>query len=171
MTTISTPAHVTYALLLIGFVATFLTAATVWVVWYALEMMFPDDVRDPGFFLTFIIVFVPFVMLIYFGLDALIDDAVATQAGLPTEFGLPPETPVVAVVYIGLTLWLWLRWRKMKSVKEGITRRGAADCDQYRQAAGANALTLLWPVAVVPVIAVSALHPSEGLLLGTRSSL
>ena len=121
MTPIITPAHVTSELFLIGFGATFLTAATVWVLWYVHETNFPDDVRDPGFFLTFIIVFVPFVMLIYFGLDAIIDDAVSTGAGWPTElpFGVPPEIPVMAVVYIGLTVWLGMRWRKLKSVKKG----------------------------------------------------
>jgi hypothetical protein len=85
MTAITTPAHVTSELFLIGFVATFLTVATVWVLWYVLETFFPDDVRDPGFFLIFIIVVVPFVMLTYFGLDAIIDDTVATRAGWPTE--------------------------------------------------------------------------------------
>ena len=121
MTPIVTPAHVTSELFLIGFVATFLTAATVWVLWYVFETIFPDDVRDPGFFLIFIIVFVPFVMLIYFGLEAIIDDAVAARAGWPTElpFGILPEIPFMAVVYIGLTVWLGMRWRKLKSVKEG----------------------------------------------------
>ena len=121
MTAIITPAHVTSELFLIGFVATFLTVATVWVLWYALEKIFPDDIKDMGFFLIFIIVFVPFVMLIYFGLDALIDDTVATGAGWPTElpFGVPPEIPVMGVVYIGLTVWLGMRWRKLKSVKKG----------------------------------------------------
>ena len=118
MTTIITPAHVTSELSLVGFVAAFLTAATVWVLWYVHETIFP--VRDLGFFLTFIIVFVPFVMLIYFGLDAIVDDAVATRAGRPVELpvGLPPEIPVLAVVYIGLTVWLGMRWRKLKTVKE-----------------------------------------------------
>jgi hypothetical protein len=120
MTTIITPAQVTSELLLIGVVATFLIAATVWFFWYVLETIFPDDVRDPEFFLTFVIVFIPFVMLIYFGLDAIVDDAVATRAGRPVELpvGLPPEIPVLAVVYIGLTVWLGMRWRKLKTVKE-----------------------------------------------------
>ena len=122
MTTIITPAHVTSELSLVGFVAAFLTAATVWIVWYVHETIFP--VRDLGFFLTFIIVFVPFVMLIYFGLDAIIDDAVATGAGWPPEFpfGLPPEIPFLAVVYIGLTVWLGLRWRKLKIRQRGTPR-------------------------------------------------
>ena len=59
MTPIITPAHVTSELFLIGFGATFLTAATVWVLWYVHETNFPDDIKDPGFFLTFIIVVVP----------------------------------------------------------------------------------------------------------------
>jgi len=121
MTPIITPVHVTSELFLIGFLATFLTAATVWVLWYVHETIFPDDVRDLGFFLTFIIVVVPFVMLIYLGLDAIIDDAAEARAGLPTElpFGIPPEIPVAAVIYIGLTVWLGMRWRKLKSVKKG----------------------------------------------------
>ena len=59
-------------------------------------------------------------MLIYFGLNAIVDDAVATRAGRPVELpvGLPPEIPVLAVVYIGLTVWLGMRWRKLKTVKE-----------------------------------------------------
>jgi hypothetical protein len=121
VTTLIAPAHVTFELFIIGVVATFLTAATVWVLWYVFETIFPDDVKHLGFFLIFIIVLVPFVMLIYFGLDAVIDDEVATRAGLPTELplGLPPEIPVLAVVYIGLTVCLGLPWRKLKSVKEG----------------------------------------------------
>jgi hypothetical protein len=112
-----TPAQVAPELFLVGFAATFLTAATVCILWYVLEEIFPDDVRDPGFFWTFIVVFVPFVMLIYFGLDVIIDDAVATRAGWPTELplGLPPkrEMLVVTAVYIGLTMCLGLRWRKL----------------------------------------------------------
>ena len=66
--------------------------------------------------MTFIIVAVPFVMLIYFGLDNIIDDAVATRVGWPTALPLgpwPEEIPIVVVVYICLTVWLALRWRKL----------------------------------------------------------
>ena len=119
MTTIIAPTNLTPELMLIGFVATFLTVATSWILWYLLEKI--DGVIDIGSFLTFVVVVIPFVMIIYFGLDAIIDDAVATRAGWPTElpFGIPPEIPVVAVVYIGLTVWLGMRWRKLKSVKKG----------------------------------------------------
>ena len=85
MTTIIAPADVTSELILIGLVATFLTVATAWILWYATEQVLPHDVGQLQFFLTFIVVIIPFVMLIYFGLDAIIDDAVATRAGWPTE--------------------------------------------------------------------------------------
>jgi hypothetical protein len=106
MTAIIAPPHVTPELILIGFVATFLTVATAWIIWYAAEKVFPNEVGQLQFFLTFIVVIIPFVMLIYFGLDAIVDDAVTTQAGWPPElpFELLPETPVLVVVYIGLTV-------------------------------------------------------------------
>jgi hypothetical protein len=121
MTTIITPAHVTIELFLIGFVATFLTAATAWIIWYTAEKVFPNEVGHLQFFSTFIVVIIPFVMLICFGLDAIIDDAVGARAGLPTQlpFTVPEEIPFIAVVYIGPTVWLGMRWRKLKSVKEG----------------------------------------------------
>ena len=104
----------TSELFLIGFVATFLTAATVWVLWYVFETIFPDDVRDPGFFLTFIIVFVPFVMLIYFGLAVINYEAIAARSGWPQMLPLSPFSPLIVgmvVFYIGQTVWLWLDWR------------------------------------------------------------
>ena len=124
MTTIIPPAGVTPELILVGFVAAFLAIATVWVLWYAAEKVLPDEVGQLQFFLTFIVVVIPFVMLVYFGLDVLIDDAVATGAGWPTALPfagwptewplvLPPEILIAAVVYIGLTVWLGLRWRKL----------------------------------------------------------
>ena len=118
MTTIIALTNVTPELILIGFVATFLTVATVWILWYLLEKI-DREVIDIRSFLTFVVVVVPFVMIIYFGLDAVIDDAVATRGGWPTELplGLPPEIPALAVVYIGLTAWLWLRWRKLNLSK------------------------------------------------------
>jgi uncharacterized membrane protein len=84
--------------------------------WYVLETIFPDEVRDPQFFLTFIIVFVPLVMLVYFGLAFLNYDAIAAQFGRPTALPLGPLSPEAlgaAVCYIGLTVWLWSRWRKL----------------------------------------------------------
>ena len=116
ITTNIAPADVTPEIIFIAFVAIFLTVATVWILWYAAEKLLPDDVEQLQFFLTFIIVAVPFVILIYFGLDTIIDDTVATRVGWPTALPLgpwPEEIPIAVVVYIGLTVWLGLRWRKL----------------------------------------------------------
>jgi len=127
MTTIIAPADVTLVLIPIGFVATFLTVATAWILWYAAEKVFPNEIGQLQFFLMFIVMIIPFLMLIYFGWDAIIDDAVATQAGSPSELplGVPPEIPVLAVVYIGLTVWLGLRWRKLSKRDTAIRRGGS----------------------------------------------
>jgi hypothetical protein len=66
-------------------------------------------------FLTFIVVIVPFVMLTYFGAAIIIYDAI-TAAPWPIALPAKPssrELLAVAVPYIGLTVWLWLRWRKL----------------------------------------------------------
>jgi hypothetical protein len=136
MTTIIAPTDVTPELILIGFVATFLTVATVWILWYLLEKSEVIDIRS---FLTFVVVIVPFVMIIYFGLDIIIDDAVATRGGWPTELplGMPHEIPALAVIYIGLTAWLGLRWRKLNlskrdtAMKRGGLRRISPSCPSY----------------------------------------
>jgi hypothetical protein len=61
MTTIIAPTDVIFELMLIGFVATFVTVATVWILWSFLEKSEVIDIRS---FLTFVVVVVPFVMLI-----------------------------------------------------------------------------------------------------------
>jgi hypothetical protein len=101
---------------LIDLVALLPTTATIWILWYCFQTIIRDNVRDLQFFLTFIIVFVPFVMLIYFGAAILIYDALATRSGRPTVLPLEllsPEVLGAAVVYFGLTAWLWSRWRKL----------------------------------------------------------
>jgi hypothetical protein len=129
MTPTIAPADVTSDFIFIGLVATFLTVATAWILWYAAEKIFPDDVGQLQFFLTFIVVIIPFVMLIYFGLDTLIDDAVATRAGQPTELPIEQlhEIPIMTAVYVGLTVWFGLRWRKRyPSKRDTAARRGGS---------------------------------------------
>jgi hypothetical protein len=83
-------------LILVGLVTLFLTAATVWIVWYVVKAVFPDEVTHLQFLLTFIVVIIPFVLLLCFG-SALISpqcdnytalaDAVALEAidaGVPS---------------------------------------------------------------------------------------
>jgi hypothetical protein len=101
-------------LILIGLVTLFLTAATVWIVWYVVKAGFPDDVTHLQFFLTFIVVVIPFVILVCFG-SALISYNKITAPPWPTLLPLKEPMQVflaAAVIYIVLTVWLWLRWRK-----------------------------------------------------------
>jgi hypothetical protein len=61
-------------------------------------------------------VVIPFVMLIYFGLAFLIDNMIelgaASLAGKEEDQLTLAESLVVAVSYVSLSSWLWLRWRR-----------------------------------------------------------
>ena len=54
-------------IVLIDLLALFLAVATVEIIWYVVKKAFPDQVRDLRFFLTFIVVIVPFVLTVCFG--------------------------------------------------------------------------------------------------------
>jgi hypothetical protein len=102
-------------LILIGLVALFVTGATVWVVWYVANAVFPDEVVHLQFFLTFIVVIISFVILLCFGSALTIYNAITVPPWprlLPSYLSLP-EFLVAAVICISLTAWLWLRWRKL----------------------------------------------------------
>ena len=122
---------------LLYFAALFLTVATVWILLYA----DPNEGSSPQNFLVSVVVAMPFVMLVYFGLAVMICNKISVARGWPTALPLQlssAEGLAAAVTYIGLTVWLWLRWRKLKdppgfeittlkSVKEGYrdeARRG-----------------------------------------------
>jgi hypothetical protein len=98
--------------------ALLLSVGTVSVFWYVAKKTFPDEVKDFQFLLTFIITFVPFVMLIYFGLAVTNYDAMAALSGwpkvLPLESSLSPPVVGLAAYYIGQTTWLWWNWRKLR---------------------------------------------------------
>ena len=101
-------------IILIDLVALALSIATVSIIWYVIKKIFPDEVRDVRFFLTFITVVVPFVMLIYFGLAVINYEAIAARSGWPQMLPLSPFSPLIVgmvVFYIGQTVWLWLDWR------------------------------------------------------------
>jgi hypothetical protein len=54
-------------------------------------------------------------MLIYFGLAIAICNEIVARSGrpiLPTELSLRKIVPA-AVTYIGVSAWVWLRWRKV----------------------------------------------------------
>ena len=102
-------------LILIGLVALFVTGATVLVVWYVVKAVFPDEVANLQFFLTFIVVVIPFVIILCFGSALIIYNVITAPPWprlLPLKLSLP-EFLAAAVIYIGLTMWLWPRWRKL----------------------------------------------------------
>ena len=103
---------------LIDFLALVVAIATVSILWHAAKKTFPDDVKGLQFFLTFIGVIVPFVMLICLGLAVINHDAIAALAGWPLVLPLdsPSSLPIVvaAAFYIGQTVWLWWSWRNLR---------------------------------------------------------
>jgi hypothetical protein len=103
--------------ILIDLVALVLTLATVWALFYFLKKIFPDDFRQTQFLLTFVIVIVPCIMLIYIGVAVLNYDSAAEVFGWPRSLPLESSSLVLkgaVVFYIGLTAWLWARWRKLR---------------------------------------------------------
>jgi hypothetical protein len=121
-------------IVLIDLLALFLAIATVSILWYVVKKALPDEVKDLQFFVTFIFVVVPFVMLVCFGLALINYDAIAARSGWPpilplSSLSSPPIVGAVAF-YIGQTVWLWLGWRKLRKRDESTqvahARRGAA---------------------------------------------
>jgi hypothetical protein len=103
--------------MLVDVVALFLSIATVSVLWYVVKKrIFPNEVRDVRFFLEFIVVAVPFVILVYFGAAIVNYNAIIRffdwPEVLPLSGRLPPAIIGAAVFYIGQTVWLWWDWRK-----------------------------------------------------------
>ncbi|HMF26756.1 MAG TPA: hypothetical protein VKG24_32210 [Pseudolabrys sp.] len=92
--------------------------ATVFSLWYVVKRAFTDDVKDLQLFLTFIVVVVPFVILIYFGLAVINYDSIAALSDWPLVLPLDrPSSPLIAgalAFYIGQTMWLWWDWRKLR---------------------------------------------------------
>ena len=109
----------TTATILLYLVALFLTVATLWPFSYPTQIISLKETA-PRFFWVLIIVIIP-VMLIYFGLAFAISDTISMGATLPPEEELSlSESLVVAVSYVGLSVWLWLRWRNPIAPSLGI---------------------------------------------------
>ena len=105
-----TPITITILLYL---VVLYLTVATLWPISYPTQTIFPTK-TGPQFVWVLIVVGLPFVMLFYFGLAFLIDDTISegTDHLTAREEELSfTEGLVAAVSYVGLSGWLWLRWR------------------------------------------------------------
>ena len=101
---------------LLYLVALFLTVATLWPFSHLTQTIFPKT--GPQFVWVLIVAVLPFVMLFYFGLAFLIDDTISEGADHLTareeELSLT-ESMVAAVSYVGLSGWLWMRWRNPKA--------------------------------------------------------
>src|SRR6516225_3332091 len=96
----------------------FLSVITLSILWSVVKKTFQDEVKDLQFFLTFIGVIVPFVMVVYFGLTIIYCNKVAARSGWPPVLPLNPTGLLPLIVgtrafYIGQTVWLWLGWRKL----------------------------------------------------------
>jgi hypothetical protein len=118
MTPLTTPSpFLLDEIILIDLLALFLAVATVSILWYVIKKIFADQVKDLQFFLTFIVVVVPFVLLICFGLAVINYDAAAVRYGwtsvLPLNGVLSPPIVGATAFYIGQTMWLWWDWRKL----------------------------------------------------------
>jgi hypothetical protein len=104
----------------------FLSIATVSFLWYILKKNFPDEVKDIGFFLTFIIAIVPFVIIVYFGAALINYNSIAVRLDWPEVLPLSDLLPTVIVgataFYIGQTVWLWWDWRmsRIPRGREGL---------------------------------------------------
>jgi hypothetical protein len=118
MPLIAPPRFLVDGIVLFDVLVFFLSIATVSFLWYVLKKIFPDEVKDFGFLLTFIIAIVPFVILIYFGAALINYNAIAIQFDwpevLPLSDLLPPVMVGGTVFYIGQTVWLWWDWRKLR---------------------------------------------------------
>ena len=103
--------------ILLYLVALFLTVATLSPLSHLTQTIFPKK-AGPQFVWVLIVVVLPFVMLFYFGLAFLIDDTITLGADHLTareEELSPTEGLVAAVSYVGLSGWLWMRWRNPKA--------------------------------------------------------
>jgi len=105
-------------IVLVDLLALLLSVGTVSIIWYVAKKIFPDDVKDLQFFLSFIVAVIPFVMIIYFGLAVINYDAMAARSGwplvLPLDSPLSPAVVGLAAFYIGQTMWLWWDWGKLR---------------------------------------------------------
>ena len=98
-------------IIVLELLALFLTVATIWI----MQVLNPKEI-DFRSFLVLITVIIPFVMVIYFGLAIIICNEMVARSGrpiLPLEPTLRKIVPAT-VTYIGLSAWVWLRWRKLR---------------------------------------------------------
>jgi hypothetical protein len=95
-------------------VALLLFVATITALWEIERNINPVGAKKLDVFLIFAVVFVPFFMIIYFGMAIVVYEATAaSQPNWPTWAQLSVPIQIgLAVIYFAVTSWLWLRWQK-----------------------------------------------------------
>jgi hypothetical protein len=101
-------------IILLGLLALLLFVVTITALWEIEKELNPSGAKTLGFILIFAVVFVPFTMLIYFGMAIVIYEATAAlQPNWPTWSSLfLPILICLAFIYFAAMSWLWLRWYK-----------------------------------------------------------
>ena len=101
---------------IVDLLAFLLSVAAVEIVWYCAKKAFPTEVGNVQFFVMFILIIVPFVMLICFGLAIINYDLMAMRSGWPPALPLKNRSsPLIlgaVIFYIAQAVWLWWDWRK-----------------------------------------------------------
>jgi hypothetical protein len=103
-------------IILLTLVALLLLVVTITALWEIEKEINPAGAKALDLFLIFAVVFVPFTMIICFGMAIVIYEATAaSQANWPTLSSLSSPILVgLAVIYFAVTSWLWLRWYKAR---------------------------------------------------------
>jgi hypothetical protein len=101
-------------IILLGLLALLLFVVTITALWEIEKELNPFGAKTLGLILIFAVVFVPFTMLIYFGMAIVIYEATAAlQPNWPTWSSLfLPILICLAFIYFAAMSWLWLRWYK-----------------------------------------------------------
>src|SRR5215469_12743777 len=144
MPLIAPPRFLIDEIVLVDVLALFLSIATAFILWYVLKKIFPDQVKDIQFFLTFIIVIVPFVILVYFGGAVINYNAIAIRLDRPEVLPLNDRrasslvSSLAAVRRPGSAFIINIAQRLTVSVPHDETIRRYFDGPRRREAAGCD---------------------------------
>jgi hypothetical protein len=109
-------AHPLPDIILISLVALLLFVATITALWEIEKKINPAEAKTLDLFLIFAVVFVPFFMVIYFGMAIVVYEATAaSQPNWPTwpQLSVPIQVGL-AVIYFAVTTWLWFCWHRAR---------------------------------------------------------
>jgi hypothetical protein len=120
----------TAATILLYLVALFLAVATFWFFSYTTQTISPKE-SDPQFFWVLIIVVIPFVILVYFGLAFILSDKISEETGWLTAMPSAPTftqrlAAAVACRFIRVAM---VALAQSDSAVYEDTRPGSNNCD------------------------------------------